>query len=57
MEIQRNQVWKFHGKLWRVEAVEGVSVSLVQLLGAGSLEALTFWLLLSPEWELVYSHG
>jgi hypothetical protein len=57
MEIQRNQVWKFHGKLWRVEAVEGVSVSLVQLLGAGSLEALNFWLLLSPEWELVYSHG
>ena len=57
MEIERNQVWKFQGRLWRVEKIEEQKVQLVGLLDEHTMEALSVWVLFSPEWELIYEHS
>lgn len=56
MNIERNQVWKFDGTLWRVTRVESDEVELVELLGERTMTALTIWLLASSEWQHVYTH-
>ena len=55
-EPERNQVWKFDGRLWRVDAVRDGEIDLSELLGERTMTAMPLWLQASKEWELIYEH-